>query len=57
MGTLPAVPTDRIVVPEVSWESLELGMIRRPFASASVRGKLLRFLLKALMGASNTAGF
>jgi hypothetical protein len=43
--------------PKVSWEGLELGMIRRPYISASVRDKLLRLLIRALMGVSNAAGF
>jgi hypothetical protein len=32
-------------------------MIRRPYISASVRDKLLRLLIRALMGVSNAAGF
>jgi hypothetical protein len=32
-------------------------MIRRPFVPLSVRDKLLRLLIKALMAASNTVGF
>ena len=57
MGTLPGMRTDRIVAAGMSWEVFELRLIRRPFISASVRDKFLRLLLKALMGASNTAGF
>jgi hypothetical protein len=57
MGTLPAMPTDRILIRKVSWEGLEVRMIRRPFMTASVRDKLLLLLIKALMGASSTAGF
>jgi hypothetical protein len=36
---------------------LDLRTIRRPFATVSVREKLLRLLIKALMGSSNAAGF
>jgi hypothetical protein len=39
----------------MTWEGLDLRM--RPFVSVSVRNKLIRLLIKALMGASYTAGF
>jgi hypothetical protein len=58
MGTLPGVRSDRRVAREMSWEDFDVQIIRRPFTmSASVRGKFLRLLMKAFMGASNTAGF
>jgi hypothetical protein len=57
MGTLPVERTDQSMAREVSWEDLEVRMISRPFLAASVRDKLLLLLIKALMGASNTAGF
>ena len=57
MGTLPAKRADQIVAREVSWEGLDIRMMRRPFTTGSVRDKLLSLLMKALMGASNAAGF
>ena len=58
MGTLPGVRIDRIVAHAMSWETFDVRILRRPFTmSALVRGKLLRLLMRAFMGASNTAGF
>ena len=39
----------------MTWEDLEVRV--RPLVSASVRDKLLRLLIKALLGSSNAAGF
>jgi hypothetical protein len=57
MGTLPAERTDQSMAREVSWEGVEVSMMRRPFRFASVRDKFLLLLMNALMGASSTAGF
>jgi hypothetical protein len=36
---------------------LDLRTIRRPFVAVPIRERLLRLLIKALMGSSNAAGF
>ena len=55
MGTLPDARVGANSDALMTWEDLETRV--RPLVSASLREKLLRLLIRAVMGSSNPSGF